>query len=72
MRILVYILEVLVLGFMITAFVFISKQEHIDEVKVEQQADSTSAVKLDRLDNLLEGDTAQIDTTVTADSLNAR
>jgi len=51
MRILAYILEILVLAFIITAFIFISKQEHIDEAKVKQEADSTSNVNLDRLND---------------------
>lgn len=51
MRILAYILETLVLAFIITALVFISKQEHIDEEKVKQEADSTSNVNLDKLND---------------------
>lgn len=65
MRVLAYIFEMLVLAFIITAFVFISKQEHIDEAKIEQEADSTSNANLDKLNHILENDTIQIDTNKT-------
>lgn len=70
MRILAYILEVLVLGFIITAFIFIAKQEHIDINKRDAEAIQDGREGLDRLNSLLENDTTMVDTTLTVDSLN--
>jgi len=71
MRILVYIIETLVLAFMVTAVIFMSKQEHIDVEKVKQEVDSTSNENLDRLNQLLEEDTLSVDSTA-VDSLKAK
>lgn len=51
MRIIIYIIETLVLAFIITALIFISRQEHIDEFKVKEEADSTANVNFDKLNN---------------------
>lgn len=52
MRILAYIIELLVLAFMVTAVVRINMQPHVDVVKVKQEADSTSNANLDKLNSL--------------------
>ena len=52
MRILAYIIELLVLAFMVTAIVRINMQPHVDVVKIKQEADSTSATNLDKLNSL--------------------
>lgn len=61
MRTLLYIVEILVLAFMITAVIFMSKQPKINEVEVKQEADSSSNAKLDNLNLLLEEDTTVVD-----------
>lgn len=67
MRLLAYIIEILVIGFMTTTFIFMSKQPVINEVEVKQEADSTSSEILDNLDNLLlEEDTTAIDSTTSS------
>jgi hypothetical protein len=55
---------------MITAVIFILKQPKIDVVQVKQEADSTSASNLDKLNNLdyldtFESDTSAIDSSST-------
>lgn len=61
MRTLLYIIEILVLAFMITAVIFMSKQPKINEVEVKQEADSSSNANLDKLNLLLEEDTTIVD-----------
>lgn len=64
MRLLTYIIEIIVIGFMTTTFIFMSKQPVINEVEVKQEADSSSNEILDNLDQLLfEEDSTTIDTT---------
>lgn len=61
MRILAYIIETLVLAFMVTAFIFMSKQPHIDVKKVKEETDKTSNENLDKLNDILLEDTTLTD-----------
>jgi hypothetical protein len=53
MRVFSHILEFLVLAFLITTFIFMYKQPHIDVAKVKQEADKKSEENLDRLNTIL-------------------
>lgn len=51
MRIFAYIIEFLVLAFIVTAFIFISKQSKVTDAQQEQSADSSSVEMLDNLND---------------------
>jgi hypothetical protein len=51
MRTFVYIIEFLVLAFIVTAFIFISKQSGVTDVEQKQSADSSATIGIDKLND---------------------
>lgn len=51
MRKFAYIIEFLVLAFIITAFIFISKQSGVTDAEQEQSADSSAVIGIDKLND---------------------
>lgn len=57
-----HITETLVLGAMITTFIFMSKQPHIDEAKRDRDALEDGNEGIDRLNSILDEDTMSVGT----------